>query len=182
MEGRQSGAARNGPGALRLTSLATARSVRRAVRLPRFRPLGLREVVLGEGCELGDWQRRNSARTLPHCVEQVRTSGAVRNFERVRLRAATQRRCTKACPSRTPTSTRSRRPPPGIASRALRWGAGVRRGGQRPDRARSARRWLPQLMGPGPTPRSGLEGLALGPRALLRRPFAPSRVGRPADR
>jgi len=51
--------------------------------IAHFRPLGLREVVLGEGCELGDWQRRNSARTLPHCVEQVRISGGVRNLERV---------------------------------------------------------------------------------------------------
>ena len=51
--------------------------------IAHLQPLGLREVVLEEGCELGDWQRRNSARTLPHCVEQVRTSGAVRNLERV---------------------------------------------------------------------------------------------------
>ncbi len=47
-----------------------------------FQPLGLREVVLGESCELGDWQRRNSVRTLPHCVEQVRIAGGVRNLER----------------------------------------------------------------------------------------------------
>ena len=51
--------------------------------IAHFRPLGLHDVVLGDGCELGDWQRRNSARTLPHCVEQVRAAGAVRNLERV---------------------------------------------------------------------------------------------------
>ena len=51
--------------------------------IARFWPLGLREVALGAGCELGDWQRRNSVRTLPHCVEQVRAAGAVRNLERV---------------------------------------------------------------------------------------------------
>jgi hypothetical protein len=39
--------------------------------------------VLAEGYELGDWQWRNSTRTLPHCVEQVRASGAVRNLERL---------------------------------------------------------------------------------------------------
>jgi uncharacterized protein len=49
----------------------------------RFRPLGLEEVVLAEGCELGDWQRRNSAKTLPHCIEQLDRSGALRNLERV---------------------------------------------------------------------------------------------------
>jgi hypothetical protein len=51
--------------------------------LGRFRPLSLGDVTLTEGCELGDWQRRNSTMTLPHCIEQVRASGAVRNLERV---------------------------------------------------------------------------------------------------
>jgi len=48
-----------------------------------LRPLGLGEVTLAEGFELGDWQRRNSARTLPHCIEQVVRSGAVRNLAQV---------------------------------------------------------------------------------------------------
>jgi DUF1680 family protein len=43
----------------------------------------MREVVLAEGHELGDWQRRNSAETLPHCIERVVASGALRNLERV---------------------------------------------------------------------------------------------------
>ena len=43
--------------------------------LGRLRPLGLLEVALDEGWALGDWQRRNSADTLPHCVEQVRRRG-----------------------------------------------------------------------------------------------------------
>ena len=46
-------------------------------------PLGLGEIVLAEGHELGDWQRRNSTKTLPHCVDRVVASGAVRNLERV---------------------------------------------------------------------------------------------------
>jgi uncharacterized protein len=48
-----------------------------------LRPLGLLDVTLAEGFELGNWQRRNSRRTIPHCVEQVARSGAVRNLERV---------------------------------------------------------------------------------------------------
>jgi uncharacterized protein len=50
--------------------------------LGRFQPLGLGDVVLAAGGELGDWQLRNSTKTLPHCVEQVRASGAVHNLER----------------------------------------------------------------------------------------------------
>lgn len=46
-------------------------------------PFGLGEIVLAEGMELGDWQRRNSAMTLPHCVDKVVESGAVRNMQRV---------------------------------------------------------------------------------------------------
>ena len=46
-------------------------------------PLDMREVVLAKGHELGDWQRRNSAETLPNCIERVVASGAVRNLERV---------------------------------------------------------------------------------------------------
>ena len=49
----------------------------------RLHPLGLGEIVLAEGHELGDWQRRNSTKTLPHCVDRVVASGAVRNLERV---------------------------------------------------------------------------------------------------
>jgi uncharacterized protein len=48
-----------------------------------LRPLGLGEVTLAEGFALGDWQRRNSATTLPHCIDQLLRSGAVRNLERI---------------------------------------------------------------------------------------------------
>ena len=51
----------------------------------RFSPLGLGEVVLAAGSELGSWQRRNRTQTLPHCIEQLHESGAVRNLERVAL-------------------------------------------------------------------------------------------------
>lgn len=54
-----------------------------SVALGRFWPLGLGEVVLAEGSAFGSWQRRNSTKTLPHCVEQVVASGAVRNLERL---------------------------------------------------------------------------------------------------
>jgi uncharacterized protein len=49
----------------------------------RWRPLGLREVTLAEGSALGDWQRRNTAKTIPHCTQEVAASGALRNLERV---------------------------------------------------------------------------------------------------
>ena len=48
----------------------------------RLSPLGLGEVVLAQGHELGDWQHRNSTRTLPHCVSHVRSS-ALANLRRV---------------------------------------------------------------------------------------------------
>jgi DUF1680 family protein len=51
--------------------------------LARLWPIGLRDVVLAEGSALGDWQQRNSAKTLTHCIDKVVTSGAVRNLERV---------------------------------------------------------------------------------------------------
>jgi hypothetical protein len=51
--------------------------------MARLRPLGLGEVVLAESGELGGWQVRNSAKTLPYCIEQVMASGAVRNLEHV---------------------------------------------------------------------------------------------------
>lgn len=49
----------------------------------KLHPLGVGEVALAPGHELGDWQRRNSAATLPHCIERVVASGTVRNLERV---------------------------------------------------------------------------------------------------
>lgn len=49
----------------------------------RLDPLGLRQVVLADGHELGDWQRRNSTKTLPHCVERVVASGALRNLQHI---------------------------------------------------------------------------------------------------
>ncbi len=48
----------------------------------RLSPLGLGEVVLAPGYELGDWQQRNSTKTLPHCVSHVRSS-ALANLRRV---------------------------------------------------------------------------------------------------
>jgi len=51
--------------------------------LGRLWPLGLQEVALDEGSLLGELQHRNSARTLPHLVEQVVASGALRNLQRV---------------------------------------------------------------------------------------------------
>ncbi|HMK95934.1 MAG TPA: beta-L-arabinofuranosidase domain-containing protein, partial [Acidimicrobiales bacterium] len=51
--------------------------------IARFHPVGLGDVVLAGGGALGDWQRRNGARTMPHCVEQVIASGAVGNLEHV---------------------------------------------------------------------------------------------------
>ncbi len=50
-----------------------------------LQPLGVGEVVLTQGHELGDWQQRNSHRTLVHCIEQVVASGTVRNLENVAL-------------------------------------------------------------------------------------------------
>jgi DUF1680 family protein len=47
-----------------------------------LRPLPLDAVALtGDGL-LGQWQRRNAGATLPHCVEQLETSGALRNLRR----------------------------------------------------------------------------------------------------
>jgi uncharacterized protein len=46
-------------------------------------PLGLGEVTLAEGSQLGDWQRRNSTRTIPHCIERLVSSGVLRNLELV---------------------------------------------------------------------------------------------------
>ena len=62
-----------GDGPVRPTASATG----------RLHPLGLGEVTLADGCELGDWQRRNSAKTLPHCIDQLVRTGAVRNLELV---------------------------------------------------------------------------------------------------
>jgi len=49
----------------------------------RLRPIGLEDVVLAQGSELGDWQQRNSAKTIPHCIEQLFSFGAVANLEHV---------------------------------------------------------------------------------------------------
>jgi uncharacterized protein len=62
-----------GPGPVQPTRTAIA----------SLQPLGVGDVALAQGHELGDWQKRNSDRTLPHCVEQVVSSGTVRNLERV---------------------------------------------------------------------------------------------------
>ena len=62
---------------------ATASGSRTGEVIGRLAPLALGDVVLAEGHELGDWQRRNSTRTLPHCVDKVVASGALANLERV---------------------------------------------------------------------------------------------------
>ncbi|MGC8627003.1 MAG: glycoside hydrolase family 127 protein [Acidimicrobiales bacterium] len=51
--------------------------------LGRLWPLGLHEVALDERSALGELQHRNSTKTIPHLVEQVVASGALRNLQRV---------------------------------------------------------------------------------------------------
>ena len=50
-----------------------------------FRPLGVADVVLARGHELGDWQERNSEKTIPHCIGQIIASGALRNLKSAAL-------------------------------------------------------------------------------------------------
>ena len=71
--GRRSGPAALGDGPVSPTAGA----------MVRWRPLGADEVVLSGAGELGRWQQRNSARTLPHCIERLYSSGAMANLERV---------------------------------------------------------------------------------------------------
>ena len=54
-----------------------------SMAISTLRPLGLSEVALSEDGDLGAWQQRNSTKTLPHCIEQVLASGALRNLQRV---------------------------------------------------------------------------------------------------
>lgn len=65
------GASRAGP--VSPTSAATA----------RLQPLGLGEVVLAPVSFLGSWQERNSTRTIPHCISQLHSTGALANLEAV---------------------------------------------------------------------------------------------------
>ncbi|WP_370962182.1 glycoside hydrolase family 127 protein [Amycolatopsis sp. cg9] len=46
-------------------------------------PLFLGAATFSPGSLLGDWQERNAARSLPHCVEQLEAAGALDNFRRV---------------------------------------------------------------------------------------------------
>jgi DUF1680 family protein len=48
-----------------------------------LRPLFLGAVTFTARSFLGDWQRRNASRTLPHCVEQLDAAGALDNLRRV---------------------------------------------------------------------------------------------------
>jgi hypothetical protein len=48
-----------------------------------LRPLRLDEVTFAADSMFGAWQRRNSARTLPHCVGQLDEFGAMDNVRRV---------------------------------------------------------------------------------------------------
>ncbi|MFC6016404.1 glycoside hydrolase family 127 protein [Plantactinospora solaniradicis] len=47
-------------------------------------PLGLDDVRLDPAGLLGQWQARNAAATLPHCVAQLREGGALDNLRRLR--------------------------------------------------------------------------------------------------
>lgn len=115
-----------------------------------FQPLGLREVVLGESCELGDWQRRNSVRTLPHCVEQVRIAGGVRNLER----AAEGRGQNGLHEGMHFSDSDVYKVVEAAAWDSIRGlCGGVQEFVEEVSAliARSAQRWLPQLLGPGST-------------------------------
>ena len=46
------------------------------------RPLDLRSVRLTTGT-LADWQSLNAAATIPHCIENLETSGVIDNLRRV---------------------------------------------------------------------------------------------------
>ncbi|MBE8524569.1 glycoside hydrolase family 127 protein [Amycolatopsis sp. H6(2020)] len=48
-----------------------------------LRPLFLGAVAFAPDSLLGGWQTRNASRTLPHCVEQLDTAGALDNLRRV---------------------------------------------------------------------------------------------------
>ena len=48
-----------------------------------LRPLCLDDVTFAPDSLLGAWQRRNAAATLPHCVGQLDTFGAIDNLRRV---------------------------------------------------------------------------------------------------
>lgn len=56
------------------------------VRSTPVRPLASDAVVLGEG-ELGRWQHRNAASTLPHVIEELRRAGNLENLETVAVGA-----------------------------------------------------------------------------------------------
>ncbi len=51
--------------------------------LGALRPLPADAVRLTSGGLLGDWQARNAAATLPHCVDQLRAHGNLTNLRRI---------------------------------------------------------------------------------------------------
>jgi uncharacterized protein len=83
MEGRSDGSSRwsGSLSALTVTGAGPVQPTSGAIS--PLRPLGLTEVALSDDGDLGAWQQRNSTQTLPHCVQQVVASGAVRNLQRV---------------------------------------------------------------------------------------------------
>ncbi|WP_129789040.1 glycoside hydrolase family 127 protein [Promicromonospora panici] len=64
------------------TTTAAPESAARLPAGPLGSSLGGGHVVLTDGL-LGQWQRRNTDRTLPHAIDQVRASGVLDNFRRV---------------------------------------------------------------------------------------------------
>ncbi|MEV4313699.1 beta-L-arabinofuranosidase domain-containing protein [Actinocrispum sp. NPDC049592] len=46
-------------------------------------PVALTDVRFAPGSLLGDWQERNAARTLPHCVSRLEQAGNIDNLRRV---------------------------------------------------------------------------------------------------
>ncbi|MGP9613860.1 glycoside hydrolase family 127 protein [Brachybacterium sp. AOP42-B2-9] len=55
----------------------------RAERHEGLRPLDLSEVVLHPRGSLGAWQELNASATIPHCIEQLESSGVIDNFRRL---------------------------------------------------------------------------------------------------
>lgn len=67
---------------------ATARLLAPAAPGPHARPvgrtpLGINQVHIASQSLLGHWQERNAAHTIPHCIEQLESSGVMDNFRRV---------------------------------------------------------------------------------------------------
>src|SRR4051794_25416244 len=57
-------------------------------RAGALRPLGLDAVVLSREGQLGQWQQLNRDSTIPHCLDNLETSGVLDNLRRVAGRSA----------------------------------------------------------------------------------------------